>query len=201
MLSDREFFVVDSSHMGKLNSLFDDGYPLFIEIGSGKGEFLSRYPTFHLNWNFIGLEMSEKRIINCLKKLSPDVNPNVRLVRRFIDAGIKDLFLPESVSGVFIQHPDPWPKRKHHRRRLIQQDFLNSLAGILIDGAQVQVSTDHSEYASWIVEEFLSNPHFQSLQDDPIQSHPNLDEHIVTWFEEEQRRHGYNPHFMLFKRI
>jgi hypothetical protein len=103
------------------------------------------------------------------------------------------MFQSSSVSGVFIQHPDPWPKRKHHRRRLIQQNFLDSLASILIPNAKVQVSTDHSDYAAWIVEEFLQNPNFTSLQDDPIQLHPNLDEHIVTWFEEEQRRHGYHP--------
>jgi tRNA (guanine-N7-)-methyltransferase len=201
MISDRDFFVVEPAEGELLNSVFDSDTPLYLEIGSGKGEFISRYPIGHPGWNFIGMEMSEKRIINCLKKLSVEKNPNVRLIRKFADAGISELFRGASVSGVFIQHPDPWPKRKHHRRRLIQQDFLNSLAYILIPGAQVQVSTDHSGYAAWIVEEFLQNPHFTSLQDDPIQLHPNLDEHIVTWFEEEQRRHGYHPHFMLFERI
>ncbi|HCM14642.1 MAG: tRNA (guanosine(46)-N7)-methyltransferase TrmB [Candidatus Cloacimonadales bacterium] len=201
MLSDRDFFVVEPSEGELLNSLFEDEHPLYLEIGSGKGEFISRYPISHPDWNFIGLEMSEKRIRNCLKKLSVELNPNVRLARKFVDAGISQLFRPSSISGVFIQHPDPWPKRKHHRRRLFRQDFLNSLAQILIPGAQVQISTDHNEYASWIVEEFLQNPHYTSMQDDPIQLHPNLDEHIVTWFEEEQRRLGYHPHFMLYERI
>lgn len=201
MIEDRDFFVLEPAADSVLNDIFDEPKPLYVEIGSGKGEFISRYPKSHLNWNFIGLEMSEKRIRNCLKKLSVEQNPNVRLVRKFVDVGIKDLFRSQSVSGVFIQHPDPWPKRKHHRRRLIQQDFLDALAEILIPEATVQVSTDHSDYAAWIVEEFLNNPHYVSLQDDPIQMHPNLDEHIVTWFEEEQRRGGFDPHFMLFKRI
>lgn len=201
MISDREYFVAEPAEGILLNNLFDNSNPLYVEIGSGKGEFISRYPQTHPDWNFIGIEMSEKRIINCLKKLSTERNANVRLVRRFVDEHIRDMFQSSSVSGVFIQHPDPWPKRKHHRRRLIQQTFLDSLASILVPGAKVQVSTDHSEYAAWIVEEFLQNPHFTSLQDDPIQLHPNLDEHIVTWFEEEQRRHGYHPHFMLFERI
>ncbi|MCK9557166.1 MAG: tRNA (guanosine(46)-N7)-methyltransferase TrmB [Candidatus Cloacimonetes bacterium] len=201
MLSDRDFFVTEPAEGDLLNSLFEDDHPLYIEIGSGKGEFISRYPISHPEWNFIGMEMSEKRIRNCLKKLSVQANPNVRLVRKFVDASLTQLFKASSISGIFIQHPDPWPKRRHHRRRLIQQDLLNAMAHILIPGAQVQISTDHSEYASWIVEEFLQNPHYTSLQDDPIQLHPNLDEHIVTWFEEEQRKHGYHPYFMLFERI
>lgn len=201
MIEDQDFFVIQPAEDAILNDIFTDAKPLYIEIGSGKGEFISRYPISHPNWNFIGLEMSGKRIYNCLKKLSPQRNPNVRLVHKHVDAGIKNLFRSQSVQGVFIQHPDPWPKRKHHRRRLIQQDFLDALAEIMVPGAQVQVSTDHSEYAAWIVEEFLSNPHFVSLQDDPIQMHPNLDEHIATWFEEAQKRDGYMPHFMLFKRI
>ena len=201
MIEDRDFFVADPPEGSKLNSIFTDSNPLYIEIGSGKGEFISRYPISHPNWNFLGLEMSEKRIINCLKKLDRVKNPNVRLVRKYMDSSIKELFISQSISGVFIQHPDPWPKRRHHRRRLIQQDFLDALAEILIPGAQVQVSTDHADYAAWIVEEFLNNPHYMSLQDDPIQMHPNLDEHISTWFEEEQKRNGFMPHFMLYQRI
>ncbi|HNQ44292.1 MAG TPA: tRNA (guanosine(46)-N7)-methyltransferase TrmB, partial [Candidatus Cloacimonadota bacterium] len=201
MITDREYFVVESAQDATLNGIFTDPNPLYIEIGSGKGEFISRYPISHPNWNFIGFEMSEKRIRNILKKVNPHDHGNIRLVRSRIDAGIKDMFLPETISGVFIQHPDPWPKRRHHRRRLIQADFLDALAQIMKPQAQVQISTDHEAYAAWIVEEFLNSPHFVSLQDDPIQEHPNLDEHIVTWFEQEQKRRGYNPRFMLFERI
>jgi tRNA (guanine-N7-)-methyltransferase len=201
MISDRDFFVVEPAEGSLLNDVFADEHDLYLEIGSGKGEFISRYPISHPEWNFIGIEMSEKRIQNCLRKLSVDRNPNVRLIRRYVDAQISGWFSKASLSGVFIQHPDPWPKRRHHRRRLIQQDFLDALADVLKHKAQVQVSTDHAEYANWILEEFLQNPHFSSLQDDPIQMHPNLDDHIVTWFEEEQKRQGYHPHFMLFERI
>jgi tRNA (guanine-N7-)-methyltransferase len=201
MIEDRDFFVIEPIADSYLNDIFNDGNPLYVEIGSGKGEFISKYPTYHPNWNFIGLEMSEKRIRNCLKKLSIQQNPNVRMVRKFVDAGIRDLFRSQSVSGVFIQHPDPWPKRKHHRRRLIQQDFLDALAEILTPEATVQVSTDHSEYAAWIAEEFLKSPHFTSVQESPIQFEPNLDEHVSTWFELEQKRNGFDPHFMLYKRI
>lgn len=201
MIADRDYFVKELAEADFADDIFADGQDLYLEIGSGKGEFISRYPISHPTWNFIGMEMSEKRIRVCLKKLSVEQNPNVRLIRKKADAGIAELFRPESLSGVFIQHPDPWPKRRHHRRRLIQQDFLTALASIMKPEAQVQISTDHAAYAAWIVAEFAQNPHFLCLQDSPIQGHGNLDEHVVTWFEEEQRRQGYPPNFMLYKRI
>ncbi|MCB5261992.1 MAG: tRNA (guanosine(46)-N7)-methyltransferase TrmB [Candidatus Cloacimonetes bacterium] len=201
MIADRDYFLIELAAGKKANDSFADGQDLYLEIGSGKGEFISRYPISHLTWNFIGMEMNEKRIRVCLKKLSVESNPNVRLLRARADAGIAEYFRPESLSGVFIQHPDPWPKRRHHRRRLFQEDFLTALAGIMKPAAQVQISTDHADYAAWIVNEFSKSPHFLCLQDDPIQGHANLDEHVVTWFEQEQRRLGYPPNFMLYKRI
>ncbi len=208
MLSDRGFFVLevprdDSGSLCKvdLDSLFPDQKPLFLEIGSGKGEFISSYSMLHPEINMLGMEAADKRINNCLKKLNPATNPNVRLMRLHVDHTLCELFPPESIAGVFIQHPDPWPKRKHHRRRLIQEDFLNCLARIMLPEAQVQISTDHAGYAAWILEEFLDNPNFVSLYEDHLLQQSTFDNHITTWFEAEQRRLGFDPKFMLFKRI
>ncbi len=208
MISDRGFFVLETHwdqhgklHPLDLDSLFADKKPLFLEIGSGKGEFISSYSALHPEINILGLEAADKRINNTLKKLSPQKNPNVRLIRLHVDHTLSELIPPESISGVFIQHPDPWPKRKHHRRRLIQEGFLNTLARIMIPEAQVQISTDHEGYAAWILEEFLGNPNFVSVYEDPLLQHSTFENHIITWFEAEQRRLGFDPKFMLFKRI
>ncbi len=202
MLSDADYFMVETGDsILDLQAIFGNANPVYIEIGSGKGEFISTYPRFHPEWNFLGFEVRGKRIRNCLKKLSPAVNSNVRLVERAVNASISQYIAPESIAGAFIQHPDPWPKKKHHRRRLIQQDLLNSLAGILVPDATIQVSTDHQEYANWIVEEFLTSPHFISIYEEVMQEEPNLDNHVVTWFEREQARMGYPPNYMLFRKI
>lgn len=202
MISDRDFFEIEIGESRlDYKAIFGNDYPVYIEVGCGKGEFISRYPVVHPTWNFIGFEMSGKRINNTLKKLNPEINPNVRITRKFIDASITQFIAPASVHGVFIQHPDPWPKRKHHRRRLINQAFLKALSEIMIPGAFVQIATDHEEYASWIVDEFIQNPYFSSAFNDIILTHSGLDEHIVTWFEQEQRRQGFEPFFMLFKKL
>ncbi|HQO47375.1 MAG TPA: tRNA (guanosine(46)-N7)-methyltransferase TrmB [Candidatus Cloacimonas sp.] len=208
MISDRDFFVIKPriNEQGKflcLNpvDIFPDSNPLYLEIGCGKGEFISHYSIIHPEYNYIGLESAEKRINNTLKKLTPEQNPNVRLMRLYVDDSICQLFPAESVSGVFIQYPDPWPKRKHHRRRLIQKDFLSSLAIILKPLAQVQITTDNSDYASWILDEFLAHPSFISVYEELLLKQSPFDEHITTWYESEQKRQGFEPQYMLFKRI
>lgn len=202
MISDSPFFLIEAGDKPlDYVQIFSNQNPVYIEIGSGKGEFISAYSALHPAWNFIGFELRGKRINNILKKLSPALHSNVRLARKFIDDSISSFLPAESVAGVFIQHPDPWPKRKHHRRRLVNQEFLASLASIMQQGAFVQVSTDHEEYASWIVDEFIRSPYFSSVYEDIVLQHSGLDEHVVTWFEQEQRRRGFEPKFMLFKKL
>lgn len=202
MLTDRSYFLLEPGE-ARLDyaSVFGNDHPLYIEIGCGKGEFISQYPVIHPEWNFLGFEGREKRIRNILKKIDPLKNPNVRIIRLMVDAKITQIIPPQSVQGVFIQHPDPWPKKRHHKRRLIQQDFLDALAAIMAPDAQVHISTDHAEYANWIAEEFVKNPNFLSLHDQPIQADSSLDHHIETWYEADQRRQGFEPNFMLFQRI
>ncbi|GAB1367081.1 MAG TPA: tRNA (guanosine(46)-N7)-methyltransferase TrmB [Candidatus Cloacimonas sp.] len=208
MLSDRDFFVLDTKRDSEGNleplsieQLFPNPQPLLLEIGCGKGEFISGFSKLHPEINMLGLEAADKRINNTLKKLDPAVNPNVRLLRLYVDSSLSRLLPAESVEGVFIQHPDPWPKRKHHRRRLIQAEFLRALAQIMKPNAQVQISTDHAGYAAWIVEEFIASPAFIPVYEETLLQHSTFDNHITTWFEAEQRRLGFDPKFMLFKRI
>ncbi|NLK49242.1 MAG: tRNA (guanosine(46)-N7)-methyltransferase TrmB [Candidatus Cloacimonetes bacterium] len=202
MLSDRDFFVLPP-HEGMVDygAVFGNANPVYIEIGSGKGEFISQYPTLYPDANFLGFEVREKRIRNILKKLDTTRNPNVRLMVELVDEGIRERLPAESVEGVFIQHPDPWPKRRHHRRRLIQPVFLEALAYILKKDGFVQISTDHAEYATWIEREFAQCPLFKPVFSETIQNSPHLENHVVTWFEEEQRRQGYEPQFMFYHKV
>ena len=202
MLSDRDYFLLPQD-LGLIDyrQVFGNDHPVYVEIGSGKGEFISQYPILHPHSNFLGFEVRDKRVRNILKKLDPDRHPNVRLVELLVDHRITESLPRESIHGIFIQHPDPWPKKRHFKRRLIQPAFLDAMASILVPGAFVQISTDHVEYANWIAEEFLRNSFYESVYDETIQSTSHLEDHVITWFEQEQRRLGYEPNFMLFKKI
>lgn len=202
MLSDADYFLVEvEDKLLDYSQVFGNDNPVYIEIGSGKGEFISQYPLLYPEINFLGFEVRRKRINNILKKIDPDRHPNVRLIEQLVDEKIGLLLPPASIDGCFIQHPDPWPKKRHHKRRLFQADFLKALASILKPDAFVQIATDHEEYAQWITREFAGSDLFASVHDDPISSKPHLSDHVITFFEQEQRRLGFEPNFMMYKRI
>lgn len=202
MLSDADYFLVETAdQLLDYSAVFGNDNPVYIEIGSGKGEFISQYPLLHPDKNFLGFEVRRKRINNILKKIDPQQHPNVRLIEVLVDEKISLILPAASIDGCYIQHPDPWPKRRHHKRRLFQAEFLKALASILKPGAFVQIATDHEEYAQWIIREFAGCDLFASVQEDPISDEPHLSVHVVTFFEREQRRLGFEPNFMMYKRI
>ncbi len=183
-----------------LQSLFPNGRPVCLEIGCGKGEFISEYALLHPELNFIGFELKSKRVDIVLRKLNPDKHANVRLAALKVDTQITK-YLPEnSLQGVFIQHPDPWPKRRHFKRRLVQQDFLDALSRVITPGGFIQVSTDHGEYAQWIWNQFSRRQDFQPVNKEGLSAVPLLEQHIVTYYEREQRRLGFEPRHMLFEK-
>jgi len=179
--------------------IFRNDNPVFLEIGSGKGEFLSEFPLLHPEWNFIGFEMKLRRVNIILRKLDLELHNNIRLAVCRIDAGIEKIISPNSVTGVFIQHPDPWPKRRHFKRRLLQQDFIDALGKILQKGGFIQISTDHEEYAVWIQKQFSQRLDFIAKPASGIDF--SSDKHIVTFYEREQRKLGFEPRFMLYEKL
>jgi tRNA (guanine-N7-)-methyltransferase len=189
---------VEKGKLLDFQAIFGNDQPVFLEIGSGKGEFLSEYALLHPELSFIGFEYQSKRVDITLRKLDLAKHGNVRLATFMIDEKIREIIPVGSVSGIFIQHPDPWPKRKHFKRRLVQQDFLDALSLIVKPEGFIQVSTDHAEYANWIWKEFSKRQDFMPSGADGISLQPLLDEHVITFYEREQRRLGFEPKHMLF---
>jgi tRNA (guanine-N7-)-methyltransferase len=198
---ERFLLMIDPEKPLDLAGIFQNSNPVYIEIGSGKGEFISEYALKHPQWNFIGFELKQKRVDIILRKLDLTMHGNVRVATFMIDSGIEKMIPANSITGVFIQHPDPWPKRKHFKRRLVQAALLDALSGIIKPGGFIQVSTDHADYAHWIWKEFDKRKDYNSLSADGISASPLLDEHIITFYEREQRRLGFEPQHMLFKRL
>jgi len=194
-------FCIDPWQPTDWQIVFGNDHPLYLEIGSGKGEFISQYSRLYPNRNILGCEARPKRIRNILKKLDPLHNPNVRLLQLFVDQRMSQLFPSDCFDGIFIQHPDPWHKRRHHKNRLVNQEFIDALAVVLKLDATVQISTDHQEYAHWILREFSTHPRMASVYPEGIRHEPDDEDHIETWFEREQLRLGFAPNYMLFRKI
>jgi tRNA (guanine-N7-)-methyltransferase len=148
-------------------SLFDAAIrEIWLEIGFGAGEHLAFQAAAHPDCGLIGSEVFEPGIAHLLTEVRDRPLPNVRL---FIDDArlVIAALAPQSLGRAFILHPDPWPKERHKKRRIVSRETLDHLAVALRDGAELRVATDDPDYGEWIAERLAAHPDFVSLPTDP----------------------------------
>ncbi|MGE3839566.1 MAG: tRNA (guanosine(46)-N7)-methyltransferase TrmB, partial [Hyphomonadaceae bacterium] len=134
-----------------------EGYVL--EIGFGGGEHLVAQARAFPGWRFIGVEPFMNGVASCLRHIEESGVANVRLSMG--DAREVMARLPEAaLDRVDILFPDPWPKVRHHKRRLIQPAFLDALARVLKREGEVRFATDWANYAAWTLEHFSRDTRF-----------------------------------------
>jgi tRNA (guanine-N7-)-methyltransferase len=130
-----------------------------LEIGFGGGEHLVAQASAHPDACFIGVEPFMNGVASCLRHIEVSGAQNIRL--HMGDARDVVARLPAaSLDLVYILFPDPWPKARHHKRRLIQPEFLNELARVMKPGAEVRFATDWVNYAEWTLWRFTRDKRF-----------------------------------------
>lgn len=147
-----------------IRSIFGNDNPLNVEIGIGNGEFLQHYATKCPDENWLGFEVFKKVVIKAEKRALRVPSRNARVVH--FDASFIVPLLPEqSVKGIFVNFPDPWPKTRHQRRRLLKTDFINMLVDKLVIGGVLTMATDHADYAKEIKKNLEPVSRLKSLFD------------------------------------
>jgi tRNA (guanine-N7-)-methyltransferase len=121
---------------------FKRSAPLYLEIGCGNGFFLAALAKQQPEADFIGIEIRYKRTVLCAKKLDRAAVSNARILR-YHAAFLDDLFLPGSLDGIYVNHPDPWSKSRHEKNRLISRWFLEDVARLLKPGGVFRLKSDH----------------------------------------------------------
>ncbi len=147
--------------------------PLFVEIGTGKGQFISRMARMHPDVNFIGIERQKGVIYYAGKKTAESEVPldNVRLL--LVDAEESEtLFAPGEVDGFYLNFSDPWPKARHYKRRLTYRENLDRYAHLLKAGGQVIFKTDNRGLFSFSIEEFAARNWRMSELTLDLHAHP-----------------------------
>jgi len=143
-----------------VDRVFGRQAPLELDLGCGKGRFLRARATAHPTHDFIGTDVQFGRLAKVRRQAERLHLPNIRLLHAETAYTLQYLIPPASVSAAYLFFPDPWPKRKHHRRRLVSASFLDLLARILRPEAPFHVATDHEDYAAWIRAAFTADSRF-----------------------------------------
>ena len=140
------------------SAIFSNDNPTIIEIGFGNGETTAKMALIKPENNYIGLEVYLKGFVQLLKTLGENDIDNVRIMR-FNAVDVLEHMIPdESVEGFHIFFPDPWPKKKHHKRRIMNPSFLHLLATKLKKGGYIYMVTDWQEYADEVLELVKDEP-------------------------------------------
>jgi tRNA (guanine-N7-)-methyltransferase len=136
------------SLQGKIDfaQVFGRCAPVHIEIGSGKGAFLVTQAQAQPEVNFLGIEWASKYYRYTVDRIGRRGLTNIRMLRADAPIFLRDFVPPESVDCFHIYFPDPWPKKRHHKRRLMQNPNLEVILDRLKPGGEIRLATDHEEY-------------------------------------------------------
>jgi tRNA (guanine-N7-)-methyltransferase len=167
-----------------LAKTFPSSQPLEVELGCGDASFLVEYARRHPNRNFIGVERLLGRLRKLDRKGRRAALTNLRGVQIESSYFLKYLLPPRSASGLHIYFPDPWPKKRHRKNRLINESFPQLAGGALAPGGVVYLRTDDEDYFAQMTDVFTASKAFQR-----IETPPELAE-LLTDFEREFRARG-----------
>jgi tRNA (guanine-N7-)-methyltransferase len=172
---------------------------IWLEIGFGGGEHLAQLAEQHPQTGFIGCEVFENGIVKLLAQVERRRLDNIRIFpddARLIIAALP----PASVDRVFILFPDPWPKRRQHKRRIVSRATLDGLAEIMSDGAELRLATDDGDYLCWILERVTAHPAFEWLARRPGDWRQRPPDWPPTRYEAKARAAGRSPAFLRVRR-
>lgn len=167
-----------------LEEMFPAVQPIEVELGAGDGSFLAAHASEHRDRNFIGVERLLGRLRKIDKKARRAGLQNLRLIR--IEAGYFARYLlpPGSIVACHIYFPDPWPKRRHWKNRLITEEFVEILGKALKPGGTVHLRTDNRDYFDQMLRSFSPSERFEKFETpEPLMSE-------VTDFEREFHKRG-----------
>ena len=184
---------------GGLNfaQIFGRSAPTILEIGFGMGETTALIAQAHPENNYLGIEVHTPGVGSLLKRIAEDKLANLRLIQHDAVEVLEHMIAPAALAGAHIFFPDPWPKKRHHKRRLIQSGFVALLASRLAPGAYVHAATDWQEYAEQILAVFAAEP---GLANTAPGFAPRPDYRPLTKFESRGLKLGHGVWDVIFCR-
>ena len=139
-------------------AVFGRDAPVVVEIGFGMGETTARIAAENPGTDYLAIEVHSPGVGSLLKRMAETAIANIRIVQHDAVEVLRDMVPPASVAAIHIFFPDPWPKKRHHKRRLLQRDFAGLAASKLAAGGLLHVATDWREYADEVLAVLEATP-------------------------------------------
>ena len=178
-------------------TLFGRRAETILEIGFGMGETTAAIAAAHPEKNFLGIEVHTPGVGSLLKQIAAAGLGNLRLVQHDAVEVLRDMIAPDSLDGIHIFFPDPWPKKRHHKRRLVQTDFVALLAGRLKPGGYLHLATDWRDYAEQMLAVLAAEPRLENTAEGFA---PRPDHRPQTKFETRGLKLGHDVWDLVFRK-
>jgi tRNA (guanine-N7-)-methyltransferase len=186
-----------SPTMLDLDAVFGRSAPHILEIGFGMGETTAAIALAAPDKNFIAIEVHTPGVGSLCKLIAEQAIPNVRIIQHDAVEVLRDMIPPTSLAGAHIFFPDPWPKKRHHKRRLIQAPLIDLLASRLAPAAYLHCATDIEDYAEQMLDVLAACP---LLTNTAERFAPRPDYRPQTKFESRGLRLGHGVWDVVFRR-
>jgi len=171
---------------------------LVVELGFGRGEFLRGLAAAAPEAAHVGIDRSHRRVLKLARRIARTEERNIRLIDARAEDLVQGALAEASVSCCWINFPDPWPKKRHQRRRLVQPDFVALLATRLVSGGELQLATDHVGYAEQIAAVLSAEPRLENALATPFVA--EVPGRPCTAYEAMWRAEGRPLHFFSYRR-
>lgn len=197
------FIIEDpAAHRGRWKEVFGNDKPIWLEIGCGKGQFITRHAALHPERNYIAVEGHESVVLRALEKaaaMNGTAGPgNLCFILEYV-RDIRDLFADGELEGVYLNFSDPWPKERHAKRRLTYGKRLRQYAQIIRPGGVIAFKTDNEGLFDFSMEQIQQEGmEILELSRDLHRS-PYSEENITTEYEDKFASTGKNINYVKFR--
>jgi tRNA (guanine-N7-)-methyltransferase len=183
-----------------LAEVFGNGNECHLEIGFGDGDFLIENALRNPGKNYLGVEIKKRRFNKAVRNSRRAKAGNVRFIHMDAEIAVEELFRPDSFSTVYINFPDPWPKDRHRKYRVIKRGFMKKLSGIMKSGGNLEIASDHMEYVMSALDLLRKIGSFECVY--PGRGYVlRVSDRTETSYEREFRAEGREIYYLRFKII
>lgn len=194
MKENKKIYFDASVNKGKWKEIFGNNNPIHLEIGAGKGVFITQMANSNKDINYIALEMNTNAFVVASRKMLDEEMKNVRAIIGNAE-NLEDFFEKGEVDKIYLNFSTPWPKKRHHKRRLSHKRFLDRYKQIISDGAELELKTDNEDFFDASCAYFVDF----GMDIEKVDRDLDINESVVTEYETKFRKREMPIYFVAAK--